>query len=171
VVTIACGPLVLPVEGDAAVICRKRSGVVVIRDACKAKETSVDLSQFGALGPEGPRGPQGVPGAAGSAKAYGQFGFDATFVPQRSFNVLSVARPVGEPTGVYCVTLAPTIDLSTTAPIASVEWGNSIGEDLLVEPVAEAFACPMGTVEVRTFRLPGGVATLSNDVAFSLLIP
>ncbi len=48
---------VLAASSEAAVICRKKSGVMVIRDAdCRKKETKVDLAQFGALGPVGPAG-------------------------------------------------------------------------------------------------------------------
>lgn len=46
----------------AAVLCQKRSGVVVVRTACKKKETPLDLAQFGAVGPTGPKGDQGPAG-------------------------------------------------------------------------------------------------------------
>ena len=39
-------------SASAAVLCQKRSGAVVVRDACKKKETPLDLSQFGAAGPK-----------------------------------------------------------------------------------------------------------------------
>ena len=52
--------VVAPSGGDAAVFCTKRSGAVVVRDACKAREQQMDLSQFGAVGAPG------TPGAAGS---------------------------------------------------------------------------------------------------------
>jgi len=48
----------------AAVLCEKKSGVVVVRDACKKKETALDLPSFGALGPKGDPGTPGTPGAA-----------------------------------------------------------------------------------------------------------
>jgi hypothetical protein len=50
-------------SAHGAVLCQKRSGVVVVRDACKKKEAPLDLAQFGAVGP---KGDQGVPGPAGS---------------------------------------------------------------------------------------------------------
>jgi hypothetical protein len=50
----------------AAVLCqRKRSGLVVVRRACKKKETALDLAQFGAVGPKGDKGDPGTPGAPG----------------------------------------------------------------------------------------------------------
>jgi hypothetical protein len=52
-------------SAHAAVLCQKRSGVVVVRTACKKKETPLDLAQFGAVGPTGPIGPKGDQGPAG----------------------------------------------------------------------------------------------------------
>jgi hypothetical protein len=52
----------------SAVLCTKKSGVVVRRDAaCKRKETQLDLTQFGALGPKGDPGSPGSPGSPDSA--------------------------------------------------------------------------------------------------------
>jgi len=52
---------------QSAVLCKKKkSGVVVIRDACRKKETKIDLGQFGAAGPPGAPGAPGGPGSPGS---------------------------------------------------------------------------------------------------------
>jgi hypothetical protein len=117
--------LVYGVQASAAVLCRdKKSGRIAARDAtCKKKETRLDLSQFGALGPqgsqglqgpEGPRGLQGLPGAPGSPGADGQlriYGdgsagartFDAggsIGAPGESqFTDLTIASPVGVSSG------------------------------------------------------------------------
>ncbi|HXJ33534.1 MAG TPA: SUMF1/EgtB/PvdO family nonheme iron enzyme [Candidatus Eisenbacteria bacterium] len=40
----------------AAVLCKKRSGVVVGREACRKKETALDVAQLGAKGPAGAAG-------------------------------------------------------------------------------------------------------------------
>lgn len=51
---------------EAAVICKKKNGVMVVRDAqCKKKETQLNIADFGAIGPQGPQGPQGIQGPAG----------------------------------------------------------------------------------------------------------
>ena len=50
---------------SAAVLCQMRSGVIVVRTACKKKEAPLDLAQFGAGGPTGPAGPEGPTGPAG----------------------------------------------------------------------------------------------------------
>jgi hypothetical protein len=54
------------VAADAAVFCQKQSGAVFIRDACKKKETQVNLAAFGAVGPKGDTGAQGPMGAPGT---------------------------------------------------------------------------------------------------------
>ena len=48
----------------AAVLCKTRAGAIVVREACKKKETPLDLSQFGAVGPAGPPGATGAAGLA-----------------------------------------------------------------------------------------------------------
>src|SRR5438034_1343208 len=49
-------------SAGATVLCAKKSGVVVVRAACKKKETALNLAQFGAVGPKGDSGMQGPPG-------------------------------------------------------------------------------------------------------------
>lgn len=70
-ILLGCGALLagvalttIPSLVNAAVLCRKRSGVVVVRDACKRKETPLDPATFGVVGPAGPTGPAGPPGPA-----------------------------------------------------------------------------------------------------------
>jgi hypothetical protein len=63
---ILVSALVTATTTDAAVLCRRKSGAVLVRDAsCKKKETALDLSTFGALGPKGDKGDQGDQGLAG----------------------------------------------------------------------------------------------------------
>ncbi len=49
-----------PATSQARVLCEKRSGVVVVREACKRKEQPLDIAQFGAVGPQGEPGPPGL---------------------------------------------------------------------------------------------------------------
>jgi hypothetical protein len=51
----------------AAVLCKARSGAMVVRQACKRGETQVDLTQFGSAGAAGAPGTNGAPGASGLA--------------------------------------------------------------------------------------------------------
>ena len=60
--------------GRAVVLCAKKSGVVLLRTACKKKETPVDLAQLGAVGPKGDPGPQGNPGPKGDPGPQGNPG-------------------------------------------------------------------------------------------------
>ena len=50
---------------DAAVLCRKRSGRVVLADACKRKEMPLAASDVGLVGPMGETGATGVAGDRG----------------------------------------------------------------------------------------------------------
>lgn len=59
--------LVVAMPVHAAVICQKRNGAMFVREACKKKETAVDLAAFGAVGPAGPAGAPGVAGADATA--------------------------------------------------------------------------------------------------------
>ncbi|MCW5892027.1 MAG: hypothetical protein KIT14_16000 [bacterium] len=53
---------------QGAVLCKKKSGVVVVRDdACRKKETAVALAELGALGP---KGDPGEPGPRGPSTGY-----------------------------------------------------------------------------------------------------
>ena len=46
---IVGGLLLATIDVRAEVFCKRRSGAVVVRDACKKKETAIDLAQFGAV--------------------------------------------------------------------------------------------------------------------------
>lgn len=109
---MALGALALALSNEvsAAVLCRHtKSGRVAVRDtACKRKETALDLSQFGALGPQGPKGDSGDPGADGQLRIYGDGSAGAqTFNaggsiggPQDSqFTDLTINSPVGAESG------------------------------------------------------------------------
>ena len=51
-------------SAGATVLCAKKSGVVVVRAACKKKETPLDLAQLGAVGPKGDPGSKPPPSAS-----------------------------------------------------------------------------------------------------------
>ena len=48
------------VSAGAALLCKKKSGVVVVREACKKMETPLDLAQFGVMPPTPPDTPDQV---------------------------------------------------------------------------------------------------------------
>jgi len=157
-----------PALGD--VICKKKSGAMVIRGACKRRELQVRLADFGALGPPGDPGDAGAPGVAGTARAYAQvnsFGF-ILFGMVLAKNITGVTHPE---TGVYCVTPAAGIDPTLTPCVVSPEWADSAGYDLFAEWDSSGGPCPAGDYAVRTYQLPGGTPTASDTVAFVLIVP
>lgn len=62
VVGIMLGALIV-CPSSAAVLCKKKSGAVFLRNTCKPKEQMVDLSTVGEPGPGGPPGPSDGDGA------------------------------------------------------------------------------------------------------------
>src|SRR5438094_3927610 len=74
VVGITVGALTV-CPSSAAVHCmKKKSGVVVAREACKKIESLVDLAEFGAAGQQGPVRPTGPTGPAGASGPTGPTG-------------------------------------------------------------------------------------------------
>ena len=68
-IAIAASALALVASSANAAVCVKKSGVVVARDACKKKESPLDLAQF--VGAQGPAGAGGATGGTGSPGAPG----------------------------------------------------------------------------------------------------
>lgn len=76
--------------------------------------------------------------------------------------------------GVYCLDLADDkIDASASAPVVTVDWDNSSGNNLSAFLSKSAHDCPGGTdLAVRTYSFKAGKAnSLSNFVAFTVLVP
>jgi hypothetical protein len=74
-IAIAATALALVAGRVNATMCVKKSGVVVVRDACKKKESPIDPAQFaGAQGPAGAGGATGGTGAPGAPGAPGAKG-------------------------------------------------------------------------------------------------
>ncbi len=89
----------------------------------------------------------------------------------RSKNFASVTRASS---GVYCLDLADgSIDASTTAPVVTVDWDNSTGNNLSAFLSKSAHDCPAGTdLGVRTYHFAAGKPNaLTNKVAFTVLVP
>jgi len=89
----------------------------------------------------------------------------------RTKGFASVTRPS---TGIYCLTLSDdSLDASTTAPLVTVDWDNSSGNNLSAFLSKSAHDCPAGTdLGVRTYSFKAGKANaLTNIVAFTVLVP
>ena len=88
----------------------------------------------------------------------------------RSKNVANVTNPS---TGITCIKPTPGkgIGIGRIVPAVSVEWGWSIGNDLVAfyfsnEPIFFT-DCPAGYIEVRTYDFGGN---LSDRVAFTIVV-
>jgi hypothetical protein len=89
----------------------------------------------------------------------------------RTRGFASVTRPK---TGTYCLNLSDSgVDVSRTAPVVTVDWDNSSGNNLSAYLSKSAHDCPGGTdLGVRTFTFRAGKANaVSNAVAFTVLVP
>jgi hypothetical protein len=96
---------------------------------------------------------------------------DAMFLPEYSKNVVDVSNPVD---GIYCLKAAAPISPDDRPVLVSPELAYSADADaLLVYSFVAVDACPKDRFEVRTYtlNLHTNTKTLSNDVAFTLMIP
>ncbi len=73
-VLLAVGLLAIGSDAPAAVLCKKKSGVIAVRDACKRKETRLDPDALGLRGSKGDAGQQGAIGSPGTPGATGPQG-------------------------------------------------------------------------------------------------
>jgi hypothetical protein len=116
----------------AAVFCEKKSGAVAIRDACKKKETPVNLADFGAVGPKGDAGSPGTPGTPGTpgaAVAYAHVLANGTVDAANSKNVTS-ANVTLDNGGIVPVFCFHDLSFSFHSAVAVVAWGGvgSVGQ-------------------------------------------
>jgi hypothetical protein len=127
-------------------------------------------------------------GGAGPAtynigRAYGYINEEGTgsFEASRSRNIVSVSHPN---TGVYCVTLAAGINLSTIAPIVtldkqdsatSIPPPNTSQDQGIVEWDSVPEDCPAGTLEFDSikqgFASGSLLGNMRDDQSFMVLIP
>jgi hypothetical protein len=165
---------------EAATVCRKKSGVLLLRPAsCKKKETAVQLADLGATGAKGNAGAKGDTGATGAAGAKGDTGPAGVAGGMRAWahvaantttalaalNVTAVTHPQ---TGTYCLTPAAGIDPDQGPALVSPDAGHSTSTSLLTWVQFPRFSCPAGTFEVRTVDLAGAV---SDTVGFVFAVP
>ncbi|RYU11554.1 hypothetical protein [Nocardioides iriomotensis] len=119
---------------------------------------------------KGQTGPAGPAGPAGTARAYATVTTGAAYETARTKNFTTISRPA---TGIYCLNVIDSIDVTTTSVAVSPQWIGSTGDNLSAQWVENDFGCPAGTdVGVRTFTFAaGGNNTLSNNVSFSVVVP
>src|SRR5262245_29251380 len=88
---------------DAAVLCKRPTGAVFLREACRKKEAAIDPVALGLQGPPGPPGPTGLAGPAGPGGLQGAPG---------PLGPTGLAGPAGPAGGVTGVTASPPLTSS-----------------------------------------------------------
>lgn len=150
--------LVLAIAGaaaaDAAVLCQRRSGAIVVRPACRKKEVPVDLVALGIVGPKGDTG------APGESRAYAcsDVSFDGTLVApcvgRPSRNVVSIiANPLAS--NVTCFVLDASIVAASAIAVASfadAPTTTSVNVIINVIGTDDQVGCPANSIVVRTGR-------------------
>jgi hypothetical protein len=142
-----------------------KNGTIQLVDISKKAQKSLK-GKAGATGPQGPVGPAGPAGAAGqtgpkgdkgdtgapgTARAYAHVLADGTVDTQRSKNVTGASNPA---TGRYCITVDPSIDVSTTAPTVSPDYSTTLVATIAYTATTGTFfSCPTGTVQVDIARI------------------
>jgi len=179
---MAVGSTALPAR--ALVVCKKKSGAVFLRDACKKKETVVDPAAFGATGPQGPagaQGPQGPPGSPGQATKF-DFRAAADTAPTVIFDSgkLQLAAACSA-AGVVTLTAATSVDNATLQSFGNMidsaqnnfdsatplTIDNDVNEERTIvytEPGGQIVVLPYLVAE--NMPLGGTVACLVSGLAF-----
>jgi hypothetical protein len=139
-------------SADAAVLCVKKTGVVVVRDACKHHEQAMDLSQFGASGPPGAVGAQGPSGP-------GVFVLDANG---------ALVGPVVDEMNVFGVPVAPRVIRKLGNDVVSVPVDTVAGFPEHPSPPPVFFVGPGCTGAM--FLVPPAIPLMSFTIAFTTAI-
>ena len=113
-------------------------------------------------------------------RAYGYINEEGTVEAGRTRNIISVNRPFN---GVYCVTLAPGIDVSTIAPVVTLDKHDSAtnfmpdanNDQGIIEWDSVNEDCPAGQLEVDSFeqQFTGGalIGNIRDNQSFMIFIP
>jgi hypothetical protein len=139
---VAMVALTIAMPANAAVICQKKNGAMFVREACKKKETPVDLAQFGAVGPTGPAGPAGPAGTDATAR-WAVVEADGTL--QRGSHVVSTQK-------------LPLLALATATAITPTAIGDGAYEVIFDRDVTNcAYLATLGTGDLGIEEPRGGI--------------
>lgn len=162
---LAVGTLVTAGIAHGAVLCQRRSGAVVVRDACKKKETLLNLAEFGAVGP---KGDPGEPGAPGLARVYATIEANGNVVSKGGAMDVSVEKTG---TGEYCVIVPAAIDAVNGTAVATLEQPG--GTDIVSIGSLHGSSCNDFNTDT-TGAFPVYVRTTAGaaiDRGFNLVVP
>jgi hypothetical protein len=161
-IAIAASALALVAGLADAAVCVKKSGIVVVRDACKKKESPMDIAQFvGTQGPAGAGGAAGSPGAPGAPGAKGPKGEPGDF---------SVVDSTGKIIGIGDVGHSDDIALKVPGVGAGILFVNENndgffqGDITLFHESADCADAPL--VEVLPFDLIPFIGAFANTAYF-----
>jgi hypothetical protein len=110
--------IVLAPTAGASVFCRKKSGIVAVRDACKKKETPLDATTLGLVGPKGDKGDPGIQGDLGPKGDKGDPGIQGDPGP-----TLSAAATTVTPAPIPGFPFAPVLSLAGTGGSGAITPG------------------------------------------------
>lgn len=155
----------LPVAGESApVLCQRGSKVLVREGACRSKERAMDLSRFGALGPQGPTGDVGPGGATGPEGPTGPAGLQGATGDGGATGPVGATGADGPtgPTGVDGTT-GPTGAPGATGPTGATGASGATGPTGPVG-VAIAYGRVDGTVAVDADGLRAGAVGVTSVI-------
>jgi hypothetical protein len=165
-----------------------RGGALRLAGRCNKHERPVSWNVAGRPGRDGTdgtngtngiNGVNGAPGAPGTARAFGLVAADGTLTRSKNATVSRVA------TGVYCITPAAGIDVTTTGIVATPDFTTDtttlgpppVARSAHIEVASAHPNCPGNAFEVETFEInTGNVSGDNYDVelanqSFFFVIP
>lgn len=121
-------------------------------------DDAVTQGDRGDTGPQGAQGIEGIQGPAGSARAWGSVGSSGNIDP-----AFGVAGDADNPeAGVYCITLAPTIDLDSVVVLTGADIDRNATDAAGANKSLSEWSsdrtsspCPTTQVTIRTFVYDG----------------
>jgi hypothetical protein len=154
-------------HASAGVFCKKKSGVVVARDAsCRSKETLLSAADYGLQGPKGDQGLQG-PSGPGAIVGYGSVDKDGNvrgFGGSSTTNVSVLANGAE-----YTVTLTGTFTVPTDINAYTLLCTAESDDYQVCNAYVDGVSASSITIVVYTFN--GYNADLAGGFSFALLAP
>lgn len=148
------------------------AGVVVASVAVGVVVASASNGPSNGSVPNGavPQGAQPVNVDIKHARAAAVVDAGGTFVGVKGFDRITHPQ-----VGIYCLRLSDrTLNAARLAPMVTVEWGNSSGDDLLANWYRAGPECPNTGryLEILTFdEAVAGTWGFSDDVGFAVVVP